>query len=214
MNLSLKRRIIYTALSDFISEQHITDAMNIWEKSYTDKSRYEINNFLAECSASVPGVKENKPAIYRKIVGLMMSPESVSLKAYYIDDNASAVHSPSDDTSYTDGKIYGHLLTIIVRKMLSSIYPETRNSVIYYLHSNHRMSLSMLRESLDSSDSPVSMLSLKEAKKSLNTVYICLCEYIGPVEADRILSSVIDYMKNTYHNDRSVETQIKEIFNK
>ena len=46
MSPDIKRRIVYTILSDYITGEELRQVMILWQGEFSERSRYELNQFL------------------------------------------------------------------------------------------------------------------------------------------------------------------------
>lgn len=194
-----KRRAVFTVLSEFLSGDDLWDAMWRWQNGYADKSQFELNAFLSECR-DIPQVALNRSALYRKLIGILMS-NNARLLADPVQDMQNYLQRMRAEGKTDDPQAvpsdWTQTFSMVLRDIFAQLRSDTARSVKNYAAeqgSRHRLSQSfMYAFTLWDMDKrmDVSGVTLSDLKKLLNFIYIGLCESLGPVDADRILGSVI-----------------------
>lgn len=80
MDLTARRRVVFTVLSDYLSGDCLWQVLAQWESPYSKQSQFELNKFLANCS-HIDAIAQNRSAIYRQMIALLMAPDAQRLKA-------------------------------------------------------------------------------------------------------------------------------------
>jgi hypothetical protein len=79
MSPDIKRRIVYTILSDYITGEELRQVMILWQGEFSERSRYELNQFLGACR-DVPGIQQNRHEILSRLVRMVMAADESDLK--------------------------------------------------------------------------------------------------------------------------------------
>ena len=194
-----KRRAVYTVLSEFLEGDDLWLAMWRWQEGYADKSQFELNSFLSECR-DIAAVALNRPLLYRQLIGILMDSKAVlkadpkaEMDAYRTRQLSTGAVEPQS----VKPQDWSQTFTMVLRDLFAQLRSDTARAVKGYAveqASRHRIApgfvysftLWDLDKRLD-----VNGVALTDLKKLLNYIYIGLCEALGPVEADRILGSVV-----------------------
>jgi hypothetical protein len=205
MKLENKRRAIYTILSEVISGDDLLAIMWHWQNKYSDKSQFELNHFLSDCK-NYAEIADNRTALYRKLIALFVT-ENQNLKedpwplmlTYEKDKRPANELSPQDQGDWSD------ILGTVIDEIFSALRTDTQRSIgRYVIQHLTRLELPQsLAYSLhvwftDKRAIDASEANIIQLKKLINLFYIATCEFIGPVEADKILSGAIRAANNTH----------------
>ncbi len=222
---AIKRRIIFTVLSGHIPENHLWDVMWRWEKDYSERSRFELNRFLADC-AHVPFILKNRTPLYRQIIRLMMAPDPEALEPDPLEamqdyHRQSGCRPRPKKTTSTEHKVScATLMTDIILGMMKNVPADAANRALHYaLGNSQRKELSfgiiqMLENGQRMLTAPTTDVSVREARILINLIYVGLCEMIGPVETDEVLSQSIRMTLSRYRADAHARKLLQEILDK
>ncbi len=221
----IKRRIIFTVLSGHIPENHLWDVMWRWEKDYSERSRFELNRFLADCQ-HVPFILKNRTPLYRQMIRLMMAPDPETLEPdpleamkNYQRMNGVSLQSRKPEEQ-TDKISCARLMTDIILGMMKNVPADAANRALHYaLGNSQRKELSfgiiqMLENGQRQLAVPSGDVSVREARILINLIYVGLCEMIGPVETDEVLSQSIRNTLGRYRSDGQARKLLQEILDK
>ncbi|WP_430460097.1 hypothetical protein ACQUQU_12860 [Thalassolituus sp. LLYu03] len=194
-----KRRAVYTVLSEFLDGDDLWAAMWRWQNGYSDKSQFELNAFLSECR-DIPEISLNRSVLYRQLIGILMS-NNAALK----DDPIRAMQNflnkqeASGELAIARPKVadWTPTFSMVLKELFAQLRSDTARSVKNYAAEQaarnqlaqgfiYAFTLWDQGKTLD-----VSAIQVSDLKKLLNFIYIGLCESLGPVEADKILSSAV-----------------------
>jgi hypothetical protein len=198
MKLEYKRRAIYTVLSEVIRNQDLIDVMWHWQNMYSEKSQFELNNFLSDCK-NIPEITRSRSWIYRKIIVLL-----VSEKKDLLEDPWPLMLSYKQDKDKFNNitsvatENWSDIFTTVMHELFSRLRSDTQRSVARYVI-QHLSKLELpqsLAYSFNVWTDKNRIIDTHEAdrsqlKKLLNLTYIAICEFIGPIQADNFLSNAI-----------------------
>lgn len=201
MTIESKRRAVFTVLSDYLREDSLWRAMWRWQNHFSDKSQYELNGFLSQCR-DIPEVMANRPQLYRQLLSILMD-SKVSLKpdpmeqmlAFQAQWQASGAATDDPDSRLSDwSEVFSRVLTTLFTQLRSDTARQvkryaTEQAVRSGMPQTLTYAFTLWDESGDLMD--VSSATLPQLKQLLNYAYIGTCEYLGPVDADRVLSQAV-----------------------
>lgn len=229
MSPDIKRRIVYTVLSDYIAGEELRQVLWLWQEQYADRSRYELNQFLGACR-EVPAIQQSRLEILSRLVRMVMAPDETTLKAdplTWMETGQSPAASGSvsngagslpakptrsNVTKRPDGNQnapQNALTAEIINMLFGRLRSDQVRSIKSYVLSAARKkklqpaALAMF-EQPDITVSPVlTPLDIRDARKLINFTYIGCCEAVGPVDADLLLSTTVTEVGEKYRNDSS-----------
>lgn len=200
MTIESKRRAVFTVLSEYVRDEALWDAMWRWQNDFSDKSQFELNGFLSHCR-DIPGIAENRPQLYRQLISVLMDhaarlkPDPMEQMLAFQAMQASGgsvvqASKPAADWS----PVYSRVLDAVFTQLRSDTVRlvkrfATEQAVRHGLPQGLAYAFTLWEERGDPMN--VQGVPLVQLKQLLNYIYIGLCEYLGPVDADRILSQSI-----------------------
>lgn len=198
MRLSLRRRAIYTGLAGHFSDEELWPLLALWENKYSDKPPFALNEFLAEVVLRTER-KLERARLYRELVGALTgSPENllpdpeVQLAAWRQGRHEAARRVTSPDA--TAQATFLALNQALLEQMDSTQQQALRRFAAGNLGGMEvsaeltlRLRAWLEQGALDG----IERLGIEQLRKLLNLFYIGLCEFFGPVRADRMLSQAV-----------------------
>lgn len=198
MRLSLRRRAIYTGLAGHFSDEELWPLLALWENKYSDKPPFALNEFLAEVVLRTER-KLERARLYRELVGALTgSPDNLlpdpemQLAAWRQGRNEAARSVASPDAAAQT--TFLALNQVLLEQMDSSQQQALRGFAAGNLAGMQvsaelglRLRAWLEQGALDGIES----LGIEQLRKLLNLLYIGLCEFFGPVRADRMLSQAV-----------------------
>nr|WP_294838659.1 hypothetical protein [uncultured Methylotenera sp.] len=192
MDLVLKRRAVYTGLKPFLSSNEMAPALSLWETEFSSKPTYALASFVTRC-CTTDELRRIRTQILSAIIAALESPESLLLS-----DPGSQVGrlTMSHADSYQvvlDAK--NSIFIALSSRLWAAVDEITEKSIIDFILRN----LAHLKLSSEHAGNLKDWFINRNAafpcnfelatlQKLINLNYIALCEYYGPVKADRLLS--------------------------
>lgn len=194
MDLVLRRRAIYTGMRPYFDNQELLDAINLWETEYSNKPKFALRLFVAQCCNS-PLLKSQRSKVLGAIFKAMDLPLAQLLPDPFDEIKVNGiltqdVERQQDHKTQVFIKLFGQLLL----KLNDIDKKQTRLFLIENLYQIKidKIRLSSLRDwfALD-----IVFLSgsydLVTLQRLINLSYVALCQCAGPVKADQYLAQSI-----------------------
>ena len=240
MSPDIKRRIVFTILSDYIAGEELRQVMILWQAEFSERSRYELNQFLGACR-DVPGIQQNRLEILSRLVRMVMAPNESDLKPDPINwmnsaDDAETSFTPSEpvtreeirrlqQTTFRASQLQKTSDTApqnsLVAEMVNMLFSRLRSDQIrsiksYVLSAAQKKKLQpaavAMFEQPDISVSAVhTPLEIRDARKLINFTYIGCCEAVGPVDADLLLSKAVREVGEQYRGNEPYATCLNQL---
>lgn len=201
-----KRRIVYTALSEFLSGDELSQAFYLWEKDYSDKPVFALNEFVGRLSELSSGIGPRKEVI-RKLLNLSQDPGSQTLLAAPepVYKKQALSSGQSDQAQYPErlDKVFEHFLVALENILPSDTFLQLRLNFLVRLADmplNPALK-SRLRSWFDSDGGGKSfsvVCASPEIRRVVNQLYVVVCELLGPVQADEVLEKAVTWLER-YH---------------
>lgn len=202
MSLSARRRAIYTGLAGHFGEDELLPLLALWEAKYADQPPFDLNEFLSEVAQRSEG-KLELAKLYRELVGALSGPLSELLpdpapKLQVWRQSAGsatqAVPGPDSQAQHT----FAVLSQALFNLLEPALVPRLRRFVADNLGGMQLDDELRLRLCgwLEQGGTPgLSALNLEHLRVLLNLLYIGLCEYVGPLAADQLLSQAVQQVE-------------------
>ncbi|WP_179526977.1 hypothetical protein L0Y47_18385 [Ectopseudomonas composti] len=199
MRLSLRRRAIYTGLAGHFSDEEVWPLLALWENKYAEQPPFALNEFLAEVVLRTER-KLERARLYRELVGALTGPPAQLLPdpeeqlAAWRQGRNEAVRQVATPDSAAQTTFLA--LSQALQEQLDSAQQAALRRFAAGNLSGMGVSSELstrLRIWLEQGGGDgVASLGLEQLRKLLNLLYIGLCEFLGPVRADRILSQAVN----------------------
>ena len=206
-SLTLKKRIVYTALSPHLSEEELLEALIIWETKFAESPSVSVQKYLREIKDNVAPEMDARNALMSLVrtgavpESKLLADPSMQIEAY------KSFKSAKERTRYTPPEIAVFIALILSwRKSLSTV----ANSKVYEFVSKNIGTVDVNEETATSfvvwlKVTNIEFRSYKadiaELRELLSLFYSGSCESVGPVKTDVILRKVVQTVKEQ-HPDR------------
>ncbi|WP_068827891.1 hypothetical protein [Pseudomonas sp. BMS12] len=205
MSLTTRRRAIYTGLVGHFPEEEVLPLLSLWEAKYADKPPFALNEFLAEVVQRT-GRKLERARLYRELVGALTGPPSnllpdpaPRLQAWRQGEGvvAEEVSGPDALARQTFELLSRELFGLLDADMVPRLRRFAAGNLTgMQVETELRL---RLRGWLEQGGSlGLTALNLEQLRMLLNLLYIGLCEFLGPVTADQVLTRAVQ--KTERHN--------------
>ena len=211
-----KKNLLIEALSSHVSQQELEVILRRWESTHAAKSLYELNSFLAGMN-DIPSVIQNRSQIYRKII------QRLNLSEEDLLDIGKNAHQP--DRSSLSGETRQAMSRVILTgELINEILAEIdtgKAQAVCREAANSIAQDQLLRPFLDWIKvfhaklviDKKQLLSARQCQSMINTFYAALCEVVGPIDADRSLSSSIDLISRANRRNEGSDQLLQELLN-
>jgi hypothetical protein len=198
MSLVNRRRAIYTGLVRHIPEEEVLPILSFWEANYADKPAFALNDFIAEvvrrCSH-----KLERASLYRELIGIMQGPAAALLpdplpQLERWRDGAGAAASEVSGPETQARQTFEALSQALFAGVPETRLPAFKRLVaptLVRVGVEHEMRLRLRNWLEQGSGLPKTPLGLEQLRSLINLLYVGLCELLGPVQADRLLSQAV-----------------------
>ena len=194
MELTLRRRAIYTGMRPYFDDHELLNAINIWQTEYSHKQKFALSVFVARC-CNTPQLKQQRAMILGAIFMAMDSAPAKLLPDPF--DELKVSGNLSLDTVHTQDhqtQVFKKLLEQVFMKFNEDDEKQIRNFLIEHLNQIKidARRLMHIREWLASNTTTLAAnYDLDIMQKLINLCYIAMCQFTGPVKADQYLAQAI-----------------------
>jgi len=220
MTIEVKRRAVFTVLQETLQGDGLWRAMWRWQNHYAQKSQFELNGFLSDCK-DIPEVAQNRSHLYRQLIGILMD-SSAQLQPDPMNDMLKYQSAQAESGSLDEMELFQQPdWSDVYSSVLTTLFGQLRSDTVrvvkrYAMEQSLRHNISQElayafnlwgdgKHALVVASAPLSDL-----KRLLNFIYIGVCECLGPVDADRILSLSIRTANEINQNPATDPRQLLE----
>lgn len=204
MSLASRRRAIYTGLSSHFAGDELLAVLSLWEERYAEKPPFALNEFLAEVAAA-SGQRLERAKLYRELVGALTGPLSALLPDPGPELLAWRQRRGVTAPEGQQAQQARHSFCLLSQALFNALGAGRSESLRRFAADNlggmqvdeaRRQSLRAWL--LQGDEQALQGLVPAQLSKLLNLLYIGLCEFVGPVAADRLLSQCVDQVDSLH----------------
>jgi hypothetical protein len=178
----------------YFDDATLLEAIHLWQIKYSDKPKFAFTEFLSECCQD-KALRSQRTMILSSIFkALDMPPRELLPDPFDIDQEQLINLSPAEKICDDTTVVFVHFLDNLLKSLADK---EALGVRIYILNQFPLLRLDELRKAflrdwLDkkSTKLPVSF-ELPIMRQLINFAYVAICELMGPVKADHLLSQAI-----------------------
>lgn len=193
-NISFRRRAIYTGLYPFLETDNLIRAMLLWEQRYANNASFAVQHFVNDI-CSVNHLEHARREMVLALVKTMSMPEQ-DLMRDPADDMAifQKRHNISTlpENSSRELVVFQKLIVGLLEQVNVQVRVSVKEFVLQQLQRQPSIDEGLKRNLqlwLSRQIPSMSMTApdIDSLRKIINYFYVGYCEYIGPVETDRLL---------------------------
>lgn len=213
VRVARNRRAIYTGLKPFFPEDELIAALSLWQTRYSDGPAYALHGFINDICTSEP-LKQIRNDLHRSLRQALFGPdEALENDPLLQIERWNSARGKAGTAAQADNVIQNK----------PPLRPKTQ---VFELLFEHFLALIeeeghiglQIRGYIDShldrilSNGPVSVqvsgwlrgkqvhlddcMELTEMRAILHMAYVLACEYVGPIETDKMLSAAVRYCES------------------
>lgn len=199
INLSHRRRAIYTGLKPFLSPVELMEAMKRWEIEYSNKPTYAVNVFIARCCVT-PELKARRSEMIRSVIHAMEMDERLLLpdpgSQISVTDFEKINRRDKEVSSSVD--IQTRMFSLLVDRYFALLGREMSKAIrakvatrIFEVDTQERR-ISAMQDWLVSKTAQLdTSFYIDFLQQVFNLIYVESCDAVGPVKADSSLAMAL-----------------------
>lgn len=192
MNIDFQRRAIFTGMRPFLKDADLKTALEIWQEKYLDKPKTIYTQFIAE-TCGTRELKGKRSAILNSIFNALTLPEKELLPDPFNQQTNQFEIAFIQQENHIEANL---VFVQFMQTLLSHLGEENESKVRHYLveHCEGKFNLNVqqmlaLKMWLNNAKESFEIsFSADDKRELINLAYIAMCQYIGPVKADQVLS--------------------------
>lgn len=203
MSLERKRQVLYTVLSPVIQGDTLWQVMCHWQTHYADKAQFEWNAFLSDCQR-MADIGQQRTTVYRQLIALMLDNKAVLYDDPWPEMQAYQQRQSEHDAMQSTPVVappedWGPVLTEVLAELFAQLRSDTIAVVRRYaidMAGRHGLPSSLTYAFTQWLDQGKAMtlpnVPLTQLQQLFNYIYVALCECVGPIVADRMISQAVN----------------------
>ncbi len=189
------RRAVFTAMRPFLEDADLLAAMMIWNEKYANKSTYAFTQFLSECCRTTE-LKRNRPSILNAILGSLELPEQNLLPDPLNRDTGRFDTLTAQQGLYAASNIvFVQFLAALLGNLSDDLALKVKDYLMKHVGAkmklNTQQTFALKTWAHNNSAELNAAFDSKQKQAIINIIYIAICEYIGPVQADQLLAKAV-----------------------
>lgn len=198
-----KKRAVYTGLESFLSTSQLMQAMILWENKYAQEPKFAMRQFVADlCKRYGKNLAQSE--VLGKLVRAMDAPE-----AQLLPDPSQEIdvyrRQFNIRTKIENRSLELKVFQLFLTELFDALDPDVQFEVKRNLtlgEFDEEISTSFRREFIfwmngRSSQIEMPVVDVHQLRAMVNQAYVVICEAIGPVEADKVLSDTVYAVKRS-----------------
>lgn len=206
MDIALKRRAVYTGLRPYLNDDELLNALKLWQVEFSGKPKFAFTAFLAVIT-NTDALRSKRTRILSSLLKSMELAD-VDLLADPYDETSKQYQFAAEDLIAEDHTttVFMHFFEQLQEKMDEKDAIGVRVFMIQHvanLHLNTR-SNKQLTDWIDKKTNTLNgLFNLHCLRQVINLAYVGMCQSIGPVKTDQMLSQTIKEVE-AFANERQV----------
>lgn len=213
LSVAQKRQAVEEGLKPFLPDDYLQDTLEFWDLHYSHEPAFVLQRFLNEICTTA-GLKAQRAQMLQSILLALSVRERENQPALKKTRAAKAGlrHLESVDIvlpSFNGDQQSQALMqcfTALSQRLFRTAPAQIDRSLRLYLMDTV-LKLKMGSDTIhalrlwagtDMEVAPNTLLTIEEMQQVINLIYSALCEYVGPVKADRQLSMAIRFLEENH----------------
>lgn len=194
MTIAQKKFAIEGALTPYLSEAHLVRAIRIWEEKYSGQPTFALQRFINEFCDNAT-LMAQRSQILQSLIRALSGADGRPLEQSIFQRETPA--APTSPVVMADGLVdcFSQLMEAVFTNMPGDMHVRARLFLLENLPGMKLPALSQrsLQAWLSQQYRIPSDVILEEKtlRHLVNLVYISLCEFMGPVKADKLLHEAV-----------------------
>ena len=186
------RRAVFTALRPFFADVDLVTAMMIWQEKYANRSTHAFTLFLSECCRTTE-LKRSRPLLLKAIFEALELPEQRLLPdPFNSQTNQFEIVATNPTGPAPDNAVFVAFINALVGHLGNELGVKVTTYLIKHIGDSLALNALQTLALKAWADKSTMILNAafdnKQKQVIIHIMYIAICEYIGPVQADQLLA--------------------------
>ena len=196
-----RRRALYTGMMPYLDSRQLMEALMLWEQKYANSQVFSAKFFVADLARVISKDIDTKALLANILDSWKMPDEELSPDpSDHISNYRTKLRKIAPKNNLPPEMVAFKLL---VTKLLENCPPDTADDLKKYVirkASSLDIDLNLKWQIVkwlgsESSNIRVPFVKVAELRKVVNLFYIGMCERLGPVVSDELLSKTVNTLK-------------------
>lgn len=199
MTIAQKKVAIEGALTPFLSDDHLSRAIRIWEEKYSQQPTFALQRFINEFCDNAT-LMAQRSQILQSLIRALSGSDGRPLDKPITPESTRATQC-LESTRNGSVECFAQLVEAVFSRTPGDMHIKIR---LFLLESLPAMKLPPLSQRalqawLSQQYKIPEDVSLDEnaLRHIVNLVYVSLCEFMGPVKADRLLHDAVTLLESS-----------------
>ncbi|RYY77965.1 MAG: hypothetical protein EOO69_12550 [Moraxellaceae bacterium] len=210
-----KRQAVEEGLRPFLPNDYLQDILEFWELHYSHEPAFVLQRFLNEICTTA-GLKAQRSQMLQSVLLALSARERENQPASKKTKPGKPVlrYADSLDSLDMNARFNGDQQAQALMQCFAALSQRLfrtapaqidRSLRLYLMDTIPKLKMGSdcihalrLWTGTDMEAPPTSILNLEEIQQVINLIYSALCEYIGPVKADRQLSMAVKFLEENH----------------
>lgn len=212
LSVAQKRQAVEEGLKPFLPDNYLQDVLEFWELHYSHEPAFVLQRFLNEICTTA-ALKAQRSQMLQSVLLALSARERENQPASKKTKPGKPVllhTSPLDMAPRFNGNEQAQLLMQCFAALSQRLFRTApaqidRSLRLYLMDTIPKLKMGSdaihalrLWTGTDMEAPPTSLLTIEEMQQVINLIYSALCEYVGPVKADKLLSMAVKFQEENH----------------
>ncbi len=195
MNESQQRRAVFTGMRPFLNDDDLITALEVWQGKYAGRPKAEYTQFLSESCRSKE-IRGKRSAILSSIFNSLTLPEDELLPdPLNLQTNRFEFSLEQQETRIETNVVFSTFFQTLLTQLEGEVESHVRQYLVEscdsHFNINAQQMLALKTWLGGVSEAFEIAFHIDDKRKLVNLAYVAMCQYVGPVKADQLLSASI-----------------------
>lgn len=211
LSVAQKRQAVEAGLKPFLPDNYLQDVLEFWEQHYSHEPAFVLQRFLNEICTTA-ALKAQRSQMLQSVLLALSVRERADPPVHKSKPGKPVLlHTDNPGAVYrADANIQNQALMQCFSALSQRLFRTTpaqieRSLRLYLMDTIPKLKMNTdcihalrLWSGTDMEAPPSGLLTIEEMQQVINLIYTALCEYVGPVKADRQLSIAVKFLEENH----------------
>ena len=212
LSVAQKRQAVEEGLKPFLPDDYLQDILEFWELHYSHEPAFVLQRFLNEICTTA-SLKSQRSQMLQSVLLALSARERDNQPASKktkpgkpVLRHAESLDMPTRFKGDEHAQSLMQCFTALSQRLFKTAPAQIDRSLRLYLMdtipklkmSSDTIHALRLWTGTDMELPPTSLLTIEDMQQVINLIYSALCEYVGPVKADRQLSMAVRFLEENH----------------
>lgn len=212
LSVAQKRQAVEEGLKPFLPDDYLQDILEFWELNYSHEPAFVLQRFLNEICTTATLKSQRSQMLQSVLLALSARERDNQLASKKTKPGkpvlrrSESLDIPTRFKGDEHAQALMQCFTALSQRLFKTAPAQIDRSLRLYLMdtipklkmSSDTIHALRLWTGTDMEAPPSSLLTIEDMEQVINLIYSALCEYVGPVKADRQLTMAVRFLEENH----------------